>query len=92
MLITVLLLSQAISLYAQDSVSTTDKNSTVTKAQKIEKQLQEQIKKEEKFSKEQKFYQGKNYDLSYAEVDLDALDSVPLIEPDYDFNMDDVYD
>jgi 1-aminocyclopropane-1-carboxylate deaminase/D-cysteine desulfhydrase-like pyridoxal-dependent ACC family enzyme len=90
--ITALLLSQTISLYAQDGVSTTDNNSTIIKAQKIEKQLQEQIKKEEKFAKEQRFYQGEHYDLSYAEVDPDVIDSVPLIEPDYDFDMDDVYD
>jgi len=50
------------------------------------------MKREEKFAKEQTFYQGDDYDLSYAEVNQDALDSVPLIEPDYDFNMDDVYD
>ena len=92
MFITALILSQAISLYAQNSVSSTDENSTTTKSQKIEKQLQEQIKKEEKFAKEQRIYQGENYDLSYAEVDQDTVDSIPLIEPDYDFDMDDVYD
>ena len=66
-----------------------ENNSTLTKS---EKQLAEQIKKEQKFAKEQRFYQGDEYDLSAHEVDPNSLDSIPLIEPDYDFNMDDVYD
>jgi hypothetical protein len=53
--------------------------------------LKEQMEREEKFAKEQTFYQGDDYDLSYAEVNEESLDSVPLIEPEYDFNMDDVY-
>ncbi|SFV64573.1 hypothetical protein MNB_SV-12-1154 [hydrothermal vent metagenome] len=78
-----------IALYAENNDS--EKNVT-TKAEKIEKQLQKQIKKEQKFAKEQKFYQGENYDLSDSEVDPNSLDDIPLIVPDYDFNMDDVYD
>jgi hypothetical protein len=66
--------------------------STDTKASKIEKQLQEQMKQEQKFAEEQTFYKGEDYDLSYAEVNKDSLDDIPLIEPDYDFDMDDVYD
>jgi len=68
-----------------------DSNSTV-QAQKEAKQLEEQIKKEKKFAQEQRFYQGDEYDLSSYEVDSSSLDSIPLIEPDYDFDMDDVYD
>jgi len=86
------------SLYADSN--STENNSTViennntsaSKAKKEAKQLEEQIKKEEKFAKEQRFYQGAEYDLSSYEVDKSSLDSVPLIEPDYDFDMDDVYD
>jgi len=70
----------------------TEQNATVIKAEKIKKQLETQIKKEQKFAKEQRFYQGEEYDLSAHEVDLSTLDSIPLIEPDYDFDMDDVYD
>ena len=70
----------------------TENNTTTSKAQKEAKQLAEQIKKEEKIAKEQRFYQGAEYDLSSYEVDKSSLDSVPLIEPDYDFDMDDVYD
>jgi len=86
----------SISLGAESNISreinstvNVENNSTLTKA---EKQLKEQIKKEQKFAKEQRFYQGDEYDLSVHEVDLSTLDSIPLIEPDYDFNMDDVYD
>jgi hypothetical protein len=70
--------------------SSSETNST--KEDKLSKALKEQMEREKKFAKEQTFYQGDDYDLSYAEVNQDSLDSVPLIEPDYDFNMDDVYD
>jgi hypothetical protein len=90
----------SISLGAESNMSTeinstatnTEQNATTAKADKIKKQLEEQMKKEQKFAKEQRFYQGDEYDLSAHEVDLSTLDSIPLIEPDYDFNMDDVYD
>jgi len=70
--------------------STSETNSS--KVDKITKQLHKQMEREKKFAKEQTFYKGKDYDLSYAEVDPDSIDSIPLIEPDYDFDMDDVYD
>ncbi|SFV71093.1 hypothetical protein MNB_SV-13-566 [hydrothermal vent metagenome] len=76
------------SLEANSSISV-ENNSTLTKA---EKQLEEQIKKEAKFAREQRFYQGDEYNLSSHEVDPNSLDSIPLLEPDYDFDMDDVYD
>jgi hypothetical protein len=90
----------SISLGAESNVTTetnttatnTEQNATTAKADKAQKQLEEQMKKEQKFAKEQRFYQGDEYDLSAHEVDLSTLDSIPLIEPDYDFNMDDVYD
>ncbi len=73
-----------------------DKNITSelnsSKVNKIEEQLKKQIEREKKFAKEQTFYQGDDYDLDYAKVNQETIDSVPLLEPDYDFNMDDVYD
>ena len=88
-------LENNISLELNSTVSS-DKNITSelnsSKINKIEEQLKKQIEREKKFAKEQTFYQGKEYDLSYAEVNPDSLDSVPLLEPDYDFDMDDVYD
>ncbi len=92
-----------LSLYAENNISlesnstiSTDKNITSdlnsSKINKIEEQLKKQIEREKKFAKEQTFYQGKDYDLDYAKINQETIDSVPLLEPDYDFNMDDVYD
>jgi len=67
-------------------------NNDSVKTKRAEKQIQEQIKREEKYAKEQTFYQGRNYDLSDLEVDPNSLEAIPEIEPDYEFNMDDVYD
>jgi len=75
-----------------NSTTTNTEQNATTKADKVQKQLEEQMKREQKFAKEQRFYQGDEYDLSAHEVDLSTLDSIPLIEPDYDFDMDDVYD
>jgi len=61
------------------------------KEKRVEKQVKEQMKKEKKYAKEMVFYQGDDYDLKSHEVDPNALADVPLIEPDYDFEMDDVY-
>jgi len=68
-----------------------DQNSSKIESKAL-KQLKKQMEREVKFAKEQRFYQGDDYDLSYAEVDPNSLDGIPLIEPDYDFDMDDVYD
>ncbi len=76
----------------ENNTSTKAKENSSTKAKKAEEQIQEQMKKEEKYAKEQTFYQGKNYDLSDHEVDPNSLSDIPDIEPDYEFDMDDVYD
>jgi transcriptional regulator with PAS, ATPase and Fis domain len=68
-----------------------DEDSDITKAKRVEKQIQEQIKLEEKYAKEMKFYHGNDYNLSAVEVNQESLSSLPVIEPDYDFNMDDAY-
>jgi hypothetical protein len=81
-----------VSTETNSTLSNTEQNATTVKANKVQKQLEEQIKREQKFAKEQRFYQGEEYDLSAHEVDLSTLDSIPLMEPDYDFDMDDVYD
>jgi len=81
---------------AENNASTKAKESAESnasvKAKRAKKQLEEQMKREEKYAEEQTFYQGKNYDLSASEVDPNSLDAIPEIEPQYDFNMDDVYD
>ena len=70
----------------ESNTSTKDTNNT-----QLDKNLQQIIEKEKKYKKEQKFYQGKDYNLSEHEVDKNSLDNVPVIEPEYDFDMDDVY-
>ena len=59
---------------------------------RVEKQLKKEIENEKKYAKEQTFYSEKNYDFKGAEVNKDSLDSVPELEPQYDFDMDSVYD
>ena len=79
-----------VTLHAENNK--TAKKSENNATAKAEKQIQEQIEREKKFAQEQTFYKGKDYDLSYAEVDANSLDDIHVAEPDYDFNMDDVYD
>jgi len=97
-LITLMLIAILTTLSANESNTTKDSNATIkqdsnlTEEELAKKQVEEQMKLEEKYAKEQKFYMGDEYDLKGVEVDKDSIDSVPLIEPDYDFDMDDVYD
>jgi hypothetical protein len=59
---------------------------------RTQKNIQKAIEFEEKYAKEQVFYDENNYDFNSSKVDDELLDSVPVIEPEYDFDMDDVYD
>ncbi len=63
----------------------------ISKDARLKKELQEQMEREKKYAREQKFYQGDEYNLSEHEVDPDALKDIPVIEPDYDFDITDVY-
>ena len=56
-----------------------------------QKNLQEQLKREQKYAKEKTFYYGKDYNLSEKKVDEKTLSIIPVIEPEDDFDMDDVY-
>ena len=56
-----------------------------------QKNIQKAMEQEKKFAKEQRFYHGKEYDLKSKEVDEKTIQSVPSIEPDYDFDITDVY-
>jgi hypothetical protein len=90
---TLLIASTSVVMLAKDTDSNKTKPSIETNATtKAEKQLQKQIEREKKFAKEKTFYKGPEYDLSYAEIDPKSLDSIEAIEPDLDFDMDDVYD
>ncbi len=63
----------------------------VSKKKLTEEQIKEQMAKEAKYAKEMKFYQGDEYDLKAVEVNQKSLDHIPVIEPDYDFDITDVY-
>jgi len=90
-----LLASYAVNLSAENNATSeikvnADANSS-SKSSRIEKKIQEQLEREKKYAKEKTFYQGSDYNLSAVEVDPESLSSVPVMEPQYDFDMDDVY-
>jgi len=72
-------------------VTQKDVNKSLTKSEILKEQLKRQMELEAKYAKEQKFYQGKDYNLKEKEVDDKVLEHVPSIEPDYDFDITDVY-
>jgi len=75
-----------IFLYAEENKSIQMKQS------KRQIELQKQIKLEKEYAKTGEFKKGKDYNLSYAEVNASTLDNVPTLVPDYEFDMDSVYD
>jgi len=81
----IIAIATALLLAQNNTTKQIDLNSTLSK------NIQKEIEKEKKYAKEQKFYMGKDYNLSEHEVDKDTLKNVPLIKPDYDFDMSDVY-
>jgi hypothetical protein len=60
--------------------------------QKEKQALQKAMQAEKKYAKEQKFYSGSEYDLKAKEIDPESLKHIHVIEPENDFDMDDVYD
>jgi len=90
------------SLHAENNATqnsaATENNSTMNIKQHTQlkkeleaKQIKEQMKLEEKYAKEQRFYQGDEYDLKAVEINKKSLENIPVIEPEYDFDMTDVY-
>ena len=59
---------------------------------RTQRNIQKAIEFEEKYAKEQVFYDENTYDFNSSKVDDELLEVVPVIEPEYDFDMDDVYD
>ncbi len=93
LLSTLLIIFTSVTMLAKDADTNKTKAPKETNAtSKAEKQLQKQMEREKKFAKEKTFYQGPDYDLSYAEIDPKSLDNIKAIEPDLEFDMDDVYD
>ncbi len=56
----------------------------------LEKNIKKQMEKEKKYKKEQKFYEGKQYNTKELQVTPEDIKSVPVIEPEYDFDMSDI--
>ncbi|SFV49921.1 hypothetical protein MNB_SV-6-921 [hydrothermal vent metagenome] len=74
---------------ADDNNSTEHNRSKKTNITKSE--VEKQIEREKIYAKEKRFYQGSEYNLSSSEVNKESLKHIKKIEPDYDFDMDDVY-
>jgi len=75
---------------ASVNVQAESKNTKIDKKE-LQKQIQAQMEREKKYAKEQMFYQGSEYNLSEKQVDPKILKHVPKLEPDYDFDITDVY-
>jgi len=76
--------------HVESNVTTVENNQT-TLNDATQQQVEEQMRREEKYAKEQVFYQGDDYDLKSREINEKSLENLNLIEPDFDFEMDDVY-
>ena len=76
-----------------DSNTTNDKNSSIidTNSSTLDSNIKKQMEREKKYKKEQKFYMGDDYNLTEHEVDPKTVDKVPVIEPEYDFDITDLY-
>ncbi|QOR62919.1 hypothetical protein ACM66Z_05545 [Sulfurovum sp. ST-21] len=94
-LLTLFSVLTTLALYAETNAAPKSgikqKESNTSKSERLKKQLKEQMEREKKYAREQKFYQGDAYDLKSHEVDPNSLPDVPVIEPDYDFDITDVY-
>ena len=73
------------------SIKQSDSNNTKINKKLTEQQVKEQMEREAEYARSQSFLQGDDYDLKAVEVNLKSLENIPSIEPDYDFDMTDVY-
>ena len=67
-------------LYSSENNSTKDENQT-------KEAIKKAMEKEKEYAKEQRFYNADEYDFKGAEVDPKTLEKIPVLEPDYDFDM-----
>lgn len=56
-----------------------------------DKQVKKQMAKEAEHARTQSFAQGDDYDLKSVEINEKSLNHIQAIEPDYDFDITDVY-
>jgi len=75
-------------LYAENNTTKGDSNNS---KKLLEKNLKKQMELEKKYKKEQKFYMGKDYDLKSKEIDPDSLKGIKPVEPDYDFDITNIF-
>jgi len=73
------------------TVKQSESNNTQTNKKLTEQQVKEQMAREAEYARSQSFVQGDDYDLKAVEVNTKSLENIPSIEPDYDFDMTDVY-
>jgi len=80
-----------VDLNKSEANATNELNITKNNNSLADKNLQKAIEAEKKFEKEQKFYMGDDYDLNQHKVDKETVEKVKEIEPEYDFDITDVY-
>jgi hypothetical protein len=78
-------------LYAEGNSTDANITQDANNSQELQKNIQKAIEAEKKFKEEQKFYMGDDYNLTEHKVDPKSVDKVPLIEPEYDFDITDLY-
>ena len=79
-IIFVILSITSILLYSSEHNSTKDENQT-------KEAIKKAMEKEKEYAKEQRFYNADEYDFKGAQVDPKTLEKIPVLEPDYDFDM-----
>lgn len=59
---------------------------------RVKQQIKIEMQKEKQHAADGVFHGTDTYDFKGAEVNKDSLESVPELEPQYDFDMNNVYD
>ncbi len=79
-IIFVILSFTTVLLYSSENNRTKDENQT-------KEAIKKAMEKEKEYAKEQRFYNADEYDFQGAQVDPKTLEKIPVLEPDYDFDM-----
>ena len=79
-IIFVILSFTTVLLYSSENNRTKDENQT-------KEAIKKAMEKEKEYAKEQRFYNADEYDFKGAQVDPKTLEKIPVLEPDYDFDM-----
>ncbi|WP_373031839.1 hypothetical protein [Sulfurovum sp.] len=79
-IIFVILSFTTVLLYSSENNRTKDENQT-------KEAINKAMEKEKEYAREQRFYNADEYDFKGAQVDPKTLEKIPVLEPDYDFDM-----